>query len=185
MRVPCDELDLAYEVWRGSSKSLIGFMPRIHLRNRITGLLEYRCWWKVWWEGAYSIILTKAALLHHDYFKAYFNLLPKTIFDLVDKKRNCEDIVMQFLIANMTNLPPIYVKGHLEDLGALNGISTSQNVVKAGHMKQRDACLNELVELFGHNPLVKSHLIIDSANNGWTNSPSTWFEYLSSDLWKW
>ena len=48
--------------------------------------------------------------------------------DLVDRERNCEDLAMQFLIANNTNLPPIYVKGHVEDLGALSGISTSQVV---------------------------------------------------------
>lgn len=183
MRVPCSELDLAVEVWRGSQKSLIGFMPRIHLRT--SNGLQYRCWWKVWFEGAYSIILTKAALLHHDYFFAYSNTMPKQIRDLVDEKRNCEDIAMQYLIANITSLPPIYVKGHLEDKGALNGISTSQNVVKAGHMHQRDDCLEELEKVFGKDPLVRSHIVVDSAANGWTNSPSTWFEYLSSDLWKW
>jgi hypothetical protein len=183
MRVPCHELAVAYDVWRGSSRSLIGFMPRVHIRRN--GKLTYRCWWRVWWEGSYSIILTKAALLHHDYFKAYFQLLPSSIRDLVDKHRNCEDIAMQYLVANMTSLPPIYVKGHLEDKGALNGISTSQNVLKAGHMKERDWCLNTLEKMFGHNPLVKSHFFVDLADNRLTNSPSTWFEYLSSDLWKW
>ncbi len=183
MRVPCNELDLALEVWKGSSKSLVGFMPRVHLRKNDG--LHYRCWWRVWWEGAYSIILTKAAILHHDYFHAYFNILPKAVHDLVDKRRNCEDIAMQYLIANMTSLPPIYVKGHLGDKGALNGISTKHNVIKAGHMQQRDDCLTDLETIFRRDPLVLSHIVVDSASNGWTHSPSTWFEYFSSDLWKW
>jgi hypothetical protein len=183
MRVPCAELELAFNVWEGSPKSLVGFMPRIHIRRN--GELQYRCWWRVWWEGAYSIILTKAAILHHDFFHAYFTILPKEVFELIDKRRNCEDIAMQFLIANMTALPPLYVKGHLQDLGVLNGISTSSNVVTASHMKERDHCLNDLVRIFQRNPLVKSHIMIDTAQNGWTTSPSTWYEYLSSDLWKW
>lgn len=185
MRVPCEELALALEVWRGSSRSLVGFMPRLHLRDRSSGFLKYRCWWRVWYQGAYSIILTKAAILHHDFFSKYFYDMPQSIRNLVDSKRNCEDIAMQFLIANITSLPPIYVKGHLQDKGALNGISTSQNVVMAGHMHSRDDCLNELVKIYKHNPLVRSHIIVDAANNRWTNAPSTWWEYISSDLWKW
>jgi len=104
---------------------------------------------------------------------------------LVDRDRNCEDLAMQFLIANTTSLPPIYVKGHVDDLGALNGISTSKSIAKAGHMDRRSQCLNDLVEIFGLLPLVTSRHIVDSARNGWTNAPATWYEYISSDLWKW
>lgn len=105
--------------------------------------------------------------------------------ELVDKVRNCEDIAMQFLIANVTRLPPIFVKGHLEDKGVLGGISTSSNIITASHMGQRGQCLDDLVSVFGGNPLVPSHIVVDSAANGWTNAPSTWMEYISSDLWKW
>lgn len=184
MRVPCSDLRSAYEVWQNSQRTLVGFMPRIHMRGK-KGRLVYRCWWRVWWHGAYSIILTKAALLHHDYFNMYTNLMPQTIRDLVDKNRNCEDIAMQFLIANLTSLPPVYVKGHLEDMGPLNGISTSKNVISASHMDKRSECLNLLVGEYGYNPLVLSHIIVDSAANGWTNAPSTWWEFISSDLWSW
>ncbi len=183
MRIPCADLDLAYEVWRGSPRSIVGFMPRIHLRQP-DGKLVYRCWWRVWWHGLYSIILTKAAIMHHDFFAMYSLAMPQAVRDLVDSRRNCEDIAMQFLIANATALPPIYVKGHLEDKGALNGISTQQNVASAQHMTARSDCLNELEVIFGRVPLVSSHMVVDAAANGWTNAPSTWFEYFSSDLWK-
>ncbi len=138
----------------------------------------------MWWHGYYSIILTKAALFHHDFLRAYTERMPAPIREMVDRERNCEDIAMQFLIANLTQLPPIYVKGRLQDLGALNGISTSRNVMAAAHMDSRSKCLNELVRLYGFNPLVSSHVIVDSASNWWTSSPSTWLEYISSDLWK-
>lgn len=233
MRIPCDELSLSFEVWRNSPRNLIGFMPRLHVAipnhpaqslranqndgdkpkesKEQTGIYSnvyyaYRCWWKVWARGEYSMILTKAAILHHDFFHAYFNILPKTVFTYIDDRRNCEDIAMQFLASNMTGLPPIYVKGHLSDkgncnvinylsisieffllspVGALGGISTSQNVVKAKHMQARDECVNDLIQIFGRNPLQASHVVIDAAYNGWTHSPSTWLEYISSDLWKW
>jgi len=190
MRVPCSELLLAYQVWRGSSHSLIGFMPRLHLRSGAangkdsSGKLVYRCWWRVWWHGRYSIILTKAALLHHDFLLSYTNNMPQTVRDLVDRSRNCEDIAMQFLMANSTGLPPIYVKGHLSDLGVFNGLSTNQNIASAGHMDARSQCLNDLEAIYGHNPLVESSVVVDSGLAGWwANEPSTWFEFISSDLW--
>ena len=183
MRIPCSDLALAHEVWLNNKQSLVGFMPRIHLRGS-DGLLSYRCWWRVWWEGAYSIILTKAAFIHHRYFNLYTNNMPKGVHELVDKERNCEDIAMQYLVANITSLPPVYVKGHLEDLGALNGISTSKSIAKAGHMDKRSQCLNELEKIFGQLPLVKSHMIVDSAANIWSSAPSTFWEYISSDLWR-
>jgi len=185
MRIPCEDLNLAYDVWRGSPRSIVGWMPRIHLRRN--GLLEYRCWWRVWWHSTYSIILTKAAILHHDFFAQYWtqDAEHQAVRDFVDKRRNCEDIAMQFLIANVTRLPPIYVHGHLGDLGALGGISTNQDVIHAGHMQERSDCLNQLEKLYGKLPLVPSHIVVNHAENGWINAPSTWYEYLSSDLWKW
>lgn len=182
IRVDCEDLELGYETWRNSQKTIVGFMPRIHLRGK-DGRLVYRCWWSVWWHGMYTIILTKAAFLHHDYFNLYTNVMPQKIRDFVDKGRNCEDIAMQFLIANTTSLAPLYIKGHVNDLGVLNGISTSKNVASASHMENRSKCLDKLVKIYGRNPLVRSHVIVDSAANGWTNVPSTWYEYISSDLW--
>lgn len=185
IRVSCRELTLAHEAWRSSQHTLVGFMPRLHLRNQGgEGSYIYRCWWKTWREGTYSIILTKAAFMHHDYFKLYSSVMPEKIRQYVHEKRNCEDIAMQFLVSNHTSLPPIYVKGHLSDLGALGGISTSQNFITAGHMISRSECLGGLTDLFGHMPLVSSHLFVDSARNGWGYAPSTWYEYISSDMWK-
>mmetsp|Transcript_9283 Transcript_9283/g.13987 ORF Transcript_9283/g.13987 Transcript_9283/m.13987 type:complete len:358 (-) Transcript_9283:75-1148(-) len=182
MRVPCLELDFAFDVWRSSRNTIVGFMPRVHVKG--TGdRLTYRAWWHVWWSGSYSIILTKAAFLHHIYLDMYTNKLPKEVHSFVDTNRNCEDIAMQFLVSNHTGLPPLFVKGHLNDLGALGGISTSQNVITASHMDERSNCLNELVKIFGKNPLVKTHIVVDSVTNRWSNAPSTWWEYISSDLW--
>lgn len=181
MRVPCQDLDTAFEVWQHSPMSLVGFMPRVHLRKN--GLLEYRCWWRVWWHGVYSIILTKAAIYNHAFHALYITKMPKEILEFIDLGRNCEDIAMQFLIANETRLPPIYVKGHLQDLGVLGGISTSRNIAKAAHMDGRSACLNKMEEVYHGVPLLSSRIIVDSANNGWANAPSSWWEFISSDLW--
>lgn len=182
MRVSCKDLELGYETWRNSPKNLVGYMPRLHLRGN-DGSLTYRCWWYVWWHGAYSIVLTKAAFLHHEYFNLYTNVMPQSVRDLVDRVRNCEDIAMQYLVSNTTSLPPIFVRGSLQDMGVLGGISTQKSILTAAHIDQRSQCLIELDKIYGHDPLVYSHTVITHANNGWVNAPSTWFEYISSDLW--
>ena len=109
--------------------------------------------------------------------------MPQSIRDYVDKNRNCEDIAMQFLMSEESQLPPIYIRGNLGDKGLLNGISVSQNPIKAVHMNKRSQCLNDLVRIYGHNPLIQSHIMISSAKDPFSNRPSTWAEYISSDLW--
>ena len=89
--------------------------------GRIPPLFRYNGWWKVWWEGEYSLILTKAAFLHRDFLRAYTEEMPGAIRAYVDENRNCEDIAMQFLAANLTGKPPIFVRGRLTDLGVFKG----------------------------------------------------------------
>ena len=84
-------------------------------------LFRYNGWWKVWWDGEYSLILTKAAFLHRTFLKAYTEVMPGAIRAYVDENRNCEDIAMQFLATNMTGKPPIFVRGRLTDLGVFKG----------------------------------------------------------------
>jgi len=95
-------------------------------------LFRYNGWWKVWWEGEYSLILTKAAFLHRDFLRAYTEEMPAAIRNYVDENRNCEDIAMQFLAANMTGKPPIFVRGRLTDLGVFNGRALEKSEVHAG-----------------------------------------------------
>jgi hypothetical protein len=67
----------------------------------------------VWWMGSYSMILSKAAFIHHKYFELYTHQMPASIHQYVREARNCEDIAMSFLVANATSAPPLWVKGNL------------------------------------------------------------------------
>ena len=42
-------------------------------------LFLYNGWWKVWWEGEYSLVLTKAAFLHRDFLRVYTEEMPAQI----------------------------------------------------------------------------------------------------------
>lgn len=55
------------------------------------------------------MVLTGAAFLHKYWSYLYTTKMPAEVKDWVDEHMNCEDIAMNFLVANVTNKPPIKV----------------------------------------------------------------------------
>lgn len=78
---------------------LVGVSPRMHAFDVDTGEIRYLRWQHVWWNGFYSIMLTKASMLHRNYFDSYKNLMSKFALDYIDKHKNCEDLAMAFVVA--------------------------------------------------------------------------------------
>lgn len=163
--VPCDTLRFAFTVWLSAHDSMVGFVPRMHwLHGEESSNLPkytYGGWWSVWWTGTYSMVLSKCALFHKKYLDIYTNHMPAQIRDYVTNKRNCEDIAMSFLVANITKAPPIWVKGKIFEIGS-SGISSL-----SGHSEHRTSCLNAFVDMYGHMPLVSSNLKAVDARSTW------------------
>jgi len=150
--VPCRDLSKAFEVWKAHKRALVGYFPRLHRLDEDCEY-EYYLGTKTYTEGRYSMMLTKAALLHRDYLTVYSNAMPQGIRDYVDTKHNCEDIAMQLLIANSTSDPAKFVNSPwMTDSGKgpfkVHGISSA-----ASHQTYRTECLNDLVDMFDHVPL--------------------------------
>ena len=60
----------------------------------------------------------QGAFLHRDYLQHYTEALAPGVAAYVDTHRNCEDIAMAFMVANLTRAPPEYVRAPaLRDLG--------------------------------------------------------------------
>lgn len=79
IEVKCRDLKFAFEVWCNAQRALVGFYPRIHTPSAVGWGFEYHTWWYVWWRGRYSLILTKAALLHRHYLRLYSTEMPRTV----------------------------------------------------------------------------------------------------------
>ena len=47
----------------------------------------------------YTIMLTKAAILHRDYLSEFDKLIPIDMVKHIDGARNCEDIAMAYVVA--------------------------------------------------------------------------------------
>lgn len=100
-----DELEFGYEVWREFPDRIVGFPSRTHVWDNLTMSWKYESEW----TNEISMVLTGAAF-HHKYWSyMYTTSMPAEVRDWVDEHMNCEDIAMNFLVANVTNKPPIKV----------------------------------------------------------------------------
>ena len=126
-----DEFEFAYQVWRRNPDRIVGFPPRSHFINE-HGELEYDAgrFTKRFIFGHFhifrgnnykifetnedtineiSIILTGVSFYHNYYNYLYTFKTPQGAVKWVDDQMNCEDILMNFIIANQTNKTPIKV----------------------------------------------------------------------------
>lgn len=161
---PCSSVELAFSVWRSAPDAMVGFVPRIHWVDQSKGNMNhfiYGGWWSVWWMGRYSMVLSKAAFFHKKYLSLYTNKMPASIKEYTTKNRNCEDIAMSFLVANVTGAPPIWVKGKINEIGS-TGISSL-----GGHIEKRTECVNRFVAEFGRMPLVATSVKAVDSRDTW------------------
>lgn len=188
--IPCETLDFAYSIWQAAPQSLVGFTPRlvtwdgetasgVVAGKKVTeleagegagpgpgaaGSYRYLSSFKhVWWHGRYNMILTKCCFLHRDFLSLYFSSLTPEVLQYIDDRRNCEDIAMQFVVANHTRgAPPVWVQARFTDYGQKSGISQGED-----HARERGACVGRLVKEFGSLCLTTtSHKAID-ARRSW------------------
>ncbi|RWW79211.1 hypothetical protein BHE74_00012511 [Ensete ventricosum] len=82
--------------------------------------------------------------------------------------RNCEDIAMSLLVANVTQAPPIWVKGDVAFVaGKIHEIGSNGISSLAGHNKRRNNCLNAFISLYGAVPLVSTNIKAVDAREEW------------------
>ncbi|XP_072164852.1 exostosin-2-like [Diadema setosum] len=141
-----DELEFGYGVWREFPDRLVGFPSRLHLWEN--GKWKYESEWM----NDISMVLTGAAFYHKYYSHAYTHKMSPHIKTWVDAHMNCEDIAMNFLIANITGKAPIKVtprkKFKCPECTSVEMISADLN-----HMVERSECITEFEKEYGLMPL--------------------------------
>lgn len=142
-----DEVEFAFEVWREFPDRIVGFPSRTHIWDNVTNSWKYESEWL----NEISMVLTGAAFLHKYWSFLYTNSMPSNIKDWVDDNMNCEDIAMNFLVANITNKPPIKVTPRKK----FKCPECTNNEISAdmGHMVARSQCVDRFARIFGRMPL--------------------------------
>ncbi|XP_062962332.1 exostosin-like 1 [Cynocephalus volans] len=150
------EVDFAFVVWQSFPERMVGFLTWSHFWDEAQGSWGYTA------ERAneFSMVLTTAAFYHRYYHTLFTHALPKALRTLADEAPTCVDILMNFLVAAVTKLPPIkvpYGKRHQE------AAPLPPEVPGRGPEPQpaTQDCINQLAAGFGHMPLVSSRLRLD------------------------
>ncbi|XP_019288022.2 exostosin-like 1 isoform X2 [Panthera pardus] len=151
--VTTSEVDFAFLVWQSFPERMVGFLTWNHFWDEAQGGWGYTA------ERAneFSMVLTSAAFYHRYYHTLFTHSLPKALRTLADETPTCVDILMNFLVAAVTKLPPIkvpYGKQHFE---------ATPPLVPGGPEPQPTArdCINQMAAGFGYMPLVSSRLRLD------------------------
>ncbi|GFQ95834.1 hypothetical protein TNCT_268701 [Trichonephila clavata] len=139
-----DEMEFAYEVWREFPDRIVGFPSRVHLYDNATKKWKYESEW----TNEISMVLTGAAFYHKYYSYLYTYSMPGDIKEWVDDHMNCEDIAMNFLVANVTGKAPIKVtpRKKFKCPECTNVEMLSADVI---HMAERSECINRFAESYG------------------------------------
>lgn len=143
-----DEVEFAYEVWREFPDRIVGFPSRIHMWDNST-----MCWrYESEWTNSISMVLTGAAF-HHKYWNyMYTTAMPGDIKEWVDEHMNCEDIAMNFLVANVTGKAPIKVTPK-KKFRCPECTNTEMLSADLTHMVERTQCINKFSSIYGTMPL--------------------------------
>jgi len=143
-----DELEFGFEVWRQFPDRIVGYPSRTHVWDSSTKRWKYESEW----TNNISMVLTGAAFYHRYYNYVYSTSMPGDIKTWVDDHMNCEDIAMNFLVANITGKAPIKVAPR-KKFKCPECVNMEMLSVDLSHMTERSECINRFAEIYGHLPL--------------------------------
>ncbi|KAA8526127.1 hypothetical protein F0562_007773 [Nyssa sinensis] len=161
-------IEFAFRVWSSNQDRLIGFFARSHDID-----LSRRTWIYTVHPDKYSILLTKFMVTKSDYLYKYSCEGERTMMEMrgvVDRMRNCEDILMNFVVADEANAGPILVEAEqARDWGDARNEERREVVGKervrevglssrrGDHRKRRGECIREFHRILGRMPLRYSY----------------------------
>ena len=145
--MPLDHLQYAFDVWRKQFFDyLVGFrhQGRAHIQKGDSH------WYVSAKTRGVSMVLPSGLFMDRKYF-AIYSSVPKYLLDFVDVRTNCEDILLNFVIANYTGKGPIVINRIASELKALGdkGLSSRKN-----HNRVRSECIQFFTKTFGRMPLL-------------------------------
>ncbi|CAM8967967.1 unnamed protein product [Rhodiola kirilowii] len=159
----CDDIERGFKVWREHPDQLVGYYPRL-----IKGSpLKYRGEKFARTFNGYNMILTGAAFMDaHVAFERYWSEAAKVGRETVDRIFNCEDVLMNYLYANMSSSSRTvqYIRPTWAiDTSKFSSAAISRNTNV--HYQKRSECLEKFSEIYGS--LADRKWEFNSRNDGW------------------
>jgi hypothetical protein len=160
----CDDVERGFRAWRENPKRMVGFYPRfadgapLHYRNERYSRRQ----------AGYNMILTGAAFMDSETaFAKYWSQDVQKARAVVDELFNCEDILMNFILANQTSERAVE---YVHPAWAIDTSKFSSSAISRdtqGHYDKRTECLGQFSKIFHGVPLKKWDF--RSRQDGWDN----------------
>lgn len=150
--MPLRNISFAVDTWRG------------HFWNHLVGFAGFGR--NHFWEGnserwrystkgreTFSSIVLPTCFIYHRKYQTMYAKLPAEALHYVDMTMNCDDILFNFLVSNVTKSGPVVVYGaiwpvYVKKVEQIGGLWH-----RPSHFSVRSECLNYFVKVFGHMPL--------------------------------
>ncbi|KAL2649184.1 hypothetical protein R1flu_017312 [Riccia fluitans] len=158
----CDDVERGFKAWREVPQKLVGFYPRL-----VEGkLLEYRNERFSRSHAGYNMILTGAAFMNSKVaFPLYWAEENRKGRVIVDELFNCEDILMNFVLANETvGLSVEYIHPSWSVDTSKSSSAAIRRDTKV-HYSKRTNCLLRFSQLYGKMTLKK--VSFNHRTDGW------------------
>ncbi|XP_015340959.1 exostosin-like 1 isoform X1 [Marmota marmota marmota] len=148
------EVDFAFSVWQSFPERMVGFLTCSHFWDEARGGWGYTAEM----ANEFSMVLSTAAFYHRYYHTLFTHSLPKALRTMADEAPTCVDVLMNFLVAAVTKLPPIKVPYGKQPLGA---VALAPGGPGPEPQPSVPDCINQMAAEFGHMPLVSSRVRLD------------------------
>jgi hypothetical protein len=144
-----EDVQLGYESWKQygqGRRRMLGYVAREVTKDNSYMVHDFH---------SYSMVLTKSSFFHVDWMDAYWSedRVITGLRNYVEEHNNCEDILMAFIHAHYTRVPPIFMDVPFEDTGTKHGISTQPH-----HLAARTDCVRKFTKELGKDTLVSTDL---------------------------
>ena len=149
----CSDIERAFSAWRRSPLALVGFHPRLLVQDP-GGSVEYLPEKEAIRQGRFNMAVTSSAFLDASkYYSLFWSDKVAEARDLVNSKINCEDILMNFVVAwyhrehNISTDTVVNVRPRRRiDISRATKVGISRG---SQHLMTRGWCAEEFSKLFG------------------------------------
>lgn len=137
----------------------VGWEPQARIHVIQDNQYQYKNYsWVETYDGLSSMLLPSGSVFHRKFLTAYNAPANKPSRDIVTRETNCDDILMNFVIANATGNGPIVLHDwsalqRSESMKELSNDNSSAQWKQSDHMQKRSSCMNQFTELYGRMPL--------------------------------
>ncbi|KAJ3339261.1 Exostoses (Multiple)-like 3 [Gonapodya sp. JEL0774] len=152
--MPHEQMQLAVHVWREAFRdTLVGFRHQARTHIAVNGTWRYNRENK---HGA-SLVLP-SGLVYHRRFQESYSRSPPEALEMVDVLTNCDDILLNFVVANETSLCPVIIDvgkpgdSKSKPIAALGGAGLWKKT-NGNHITERHQCIQTFAALYGYMPL--------------------------------